>query len=72
MSKFSQKRYKNVGELSSKYAYDTDGKQFEADIQARIDRYEWLWSEFIQFMKDRNVTPSELRQMFTRYYEEFL
>lgn len=72
MSKFSQKRYRNVGELSSKYAYDPDGKQFEADIQAHIERSEFLWNEFVQFMKDHNVIPSELRSMFTRYYEEFL
>lgn len=72
MSKFSQKRYRNVGELSSKYAYDKDGTQFEADIKARIERSEQLYNDFVLFMKERNVIPSELRTMFTRYYEEFL
>ena len=72
MSKFSQKRYRNVGELSSKYAYDKDGTQFEADIKARIERSEQLYNDFVQFMKEHDVIPCELRTMFTRYYEEFL
>lgn len=72
MSKFSQKRYRNVGELSSKYAYDKDGTQFEADILAQIKRSEQLYNDFVKFMKERNVIPSELRTMFTRYYEDFL
>ena len=42
MSKFSQKRYRNVGELSSKYAFDRDGKQFETDILRHIDETEKL------------------------------
>lgn len=63
---------RNVGDPSSKYAYDRDGKQFEADIQAAVERNKFLWSEFIKFMKDHDVTPSELRYMFTKYYEEFL
>lgn len=61
-----------VGEVSSKYGYDRTGKQFEADIQAHKDRYEYLWAEFVDFMKSHQVTPSELRTMFTRYYEEYL
>lgn len=72
MSKFSQKRYRNVGELSSKYAYDKDGTQFDADILSKIERSEQLYNDFVKFMKERNVIPSELRIMFTRYYEEFL
>ena len=62
------KRFR-VGELSSKYAYDYDGSQFEADIKAHKERYEFLWNEFIGFMKSHNVDPRELRSMFTRYYE---
>jgi hypothetical protein len=61
-----------VGEPSSKYGYDRDGSKFEADIQAHIEREKFLWDEFVKFMHDRNVTPSELRHMFTRYYEEFI
>ena len=72
MSKFSQKSYRNVGEPSSKYAYDKNGTQFEADIKAQIERTEQLYNDFVQFMKERNVIPCELRLMFTRYYEEFL
>jgi hypothetical protein len=72
MSKFSQKRYRNVGELSSKYAYDKDGTQFDADILSKIERSEQLYNDFVKFMKERNVIPSELRTMFTRYYEDFL
>lgn len=65
------KRFR-VGELSSKYAYDHDGSQFEADMKAHKERAEYLWAEFVDFMKSHNVDPKELRSMFTRYYEEFL
>lgn len=63
---------RNVGDPSSKYGYDRDGKQFEADMKARKERSEFLWNEFVSFMKSHDVTPPELRSMFTRYYEEFL
>ena len=63
---------RNVGEPSSKYGYDRDGKQFEADLKAHEERHNYLWAEFIGFMKSHDVTPPELRAMFTRYYEEFL
>ena len=63
---------RNVGDPSSKYGYDRDGKQFEADIQAHKERSDFLWSEFVQFMKDHQTTPEEFRGMFARYYEEFI
>lgn len=72
MSKFSQKRYRNVGELSSKYAYDRDGRQFEADIQRHIDETEQLYTDFKEWIKARNVTPDKFRGLFRRYYEEFI
>lgn len=61
-----------VGETSSKYGFPNGGDLFIKDIQSHEDRYNFLWIEFIDFMKSHNVTPSELRRMFTRYYEEFL
>lgn len=63
---------RNVGDPSSKYGYDPTGERFSADIQAHIERGEYLWNEFVKFMQSLDVSPSELRQMFTRYYEEFL
>ena len=63
---------RNVGEPSSKYGYDRDGIKFEGDMKAHKERYEWLWSEFVEFMLSHNVRPDELRSMFTRYYEEYL
>ena len=72
MSKFSQKRYRNVGELSSKYAFDRDGKQFEADIQRHIDETEKLYSEFVEWMKSKDVSPYKFRALFRRYYDEFI
>jgi hypothetical protein len=72
MSKFSQKTYRNVGELSSKYAYDRDGKQFEADIQRHIDEIEQLYADFVEWMKSKNVTPDKFRRLFKRYYDEFI
>ena len=62
---------RNVGEPSSKYGYDRDGSQFEADLQAGFERAEFLWNEVVAFMKSHEVCPSELRWMFLRYYEEF-
>ena len=61
-----------VGETSSKYGYPGGGDQFVADLKAHEERHQQLWEEFVRFMKSHNVTPSELRAMFTRYYEEFL
>lgn len=72
MSKFSQKRGKHVGELSSKYAYDIDGKQFEADIQRHICESDALYAEFKDWIKSHNVTPDKFRGLFRRYYAEFI
>ena len=64
--------FKSVGDPSSKYGYDHNGSQFEADMKAHKERGEFLWNEFVDFMKSHEVDPRELRTMFTRYYEEFL
>ena len=61
-----------VGEVSSKYGYPGGDVKFIADMQAHEARYNFLWNEFVAFMHSHNVTPSELRKMFTRYYDEFL
>ena len=63
---------RNVGDPCSKYGYDRDGKQFEADLQAAFERSEYLWAEFVEFMKSHKVNPKELQTMFLRYYEEFI
>lgn len=65
-------RKNGIREPSSKYGYDRDGSQFDADIERNNKRNEYLWAEFVSFMADHNVKPSELRMMFTRYYEEYL
>ena len=65
-------RKNGIGEPSSKYGYDRDGSQFDADIERNNQRNEYLWAEFVSFIDDHNVKPSELRTMFTRYYEEYL
>jgi hypothetical protein len=61
-----------IGEVSSKYGYDLDGSQFEADIKAHKERHKALYAAFVDWMKEQKVTPDQLRYMFTRYYEEFL
>lgn len=71
MSKFSQKRYR-IGELSSKYAYDKTGEQFEADIQRHKEEVEHLYIDFVGWMKVKNVTPEKFRMLFARYYNEFI
>jgi hypothetical protein len=72
VSKFRNKPYRNVGDPSSKYGYDKDGKQFEADIQAHIESYENLYREFKNWMKSKDVTPDVFRRLFVRYYDEFI
>ena len=61
-----------VGETSSKYGYPGGGEQFEADMKAHEERYNYLWSEFVRFMKEHDATPDEFRGMFMRYYEEYV
>lgn len=63
---------RHVGEPSSKYGYDPTGQQFEKDIQAHLDRSDFLWAEFIAFMKSHNATPEDFRWMFAKYYDEFI
>lgn len=70
MSKYSQKRYRNVGELSSKYAFDKDGKQFEADIQAHIDRSKENYEALITFAKERKLDPRDLKKLLIKLIEE--
>ena len=63
---------RSVGDPSSKYGYDVDGKRFEADMKAHREKAEFLWSEFVSFMKLHKVTPSDFQKLFHRYYDEFL
>ncbi len=65
-------RKNGVGDPSSKYGYDRDGSQFNADIEANAEKYQKLWSEFVEWMQSKDVDPRIFRCMFTRYYEEFL
>lgn len=64
-------RPNKVGETSSKYGYANGADLFMADCKTHEERQEFLWSEFVAFMISHDVKPSELRSMFTRYYEEF-
>lgn len=63
---------KRVGDPSSEYGYINGGKKFEEALQKKLERSTFLWSEFVEFMRSRDVTPSEMRGMFTRYYEEYI
>ena len=73
MSKYVCKWVKNgIGDPSSKYAFDRDGKQFEADIQRHIEETERLYADFKEWIKTKNVTPEKFRGLFRRYYEEFI
>jgi hypothetical protein len=66
MSRFSQKRYRNVGELSSKYAYDRDGKQFEVDIQAHFDKLSADYAALIEWAQERRITPDDLKSLLRK------
>ena len=71
MSKFVMKPYKNVGDPSSKYGYDKDGKQFEADIQAHIDKHNEDYNALIEFAKSRGLIPETLRRLLFRLISEY-
>lgn len=72
MKRCSIAKKNKVGEISSKYGFPGGGDRFVSDMQTHEERQNFLWGEFVDFMKSHNVTPKELRSMFTRYYEEFL
>lgn len=63
---------KKIGDPSSEYGMPNGGERFAEAVQKKQERGAFLWAEFIEFMKDHDVTPAELRTMFTRYYEEFM
>lgn len=70
MSKFRIKPYKNVGDPSSKYGYDKDGKQFEADIQGHMDKSKDDYAALIDFAKSRGIIPSDLRKLLFKLITE--
>lgn len=65
-------RVRTIGEPSSKYGYDRTGEQFENDMQMHKERGDFLWNEFVEFMKSHDATPVDFRLMFSRYHDEFL
>ena len=62
---------RNVGDPCSKYGYDRNGEQFNADMQAHEEKARFLWGEFVKFMKSHDVDPRYFRVMFLKYHEEF-
>lgn len=65
-------RKHGVGEVSSKYGYDKDGSQFEADMKAHYEKGEALYKEFVEWMKTKDVSPDTFRNLFLRFYEELM
>lgn len=63
---------KRVGDPSSEFGYSDGPEKFRRKIRQRVERAEWLWDEFVKFMVDHDVTPHEIREMFVRYYEQFI
>lgn len=61
-----------IGDPSSEFGYINGGERFAEKLQARAERHEHLWNDFVSFMIAHEVTPDELRAMFTRYYSEYL
>lgn len=62
--------FRHVGEVSSKYGYCPE--QFEIDVQRHIEEGEKLYKDFIEFMKSHAVDPRKFRELFHKYYEEFI
>lgn len=63
---------RHVGEPSSKYGYDRNGEQFNADMQAHEEKAKFLWEEFVKFMKSHDVDPRCFRELFLRHHDEIL
>ena len=67
-----RKTTRHVGDPCSKYGYSNGDELFEQDMKRHFERGEFLWNEFVNFMKSHDVTPEDFRRMFNRYYEEFI
>lgn len=63
---------RRVGEVSSKYGYSSGGDLFEQDLQKHYGEHEALYAEFKAWMKSKNVDPRMFRELFLRYYDEFI
>ena len=63
---------KRIGDPSSEYGMPDGGQRFEEALQKKQERAEYIWGEFVEFMRSRDVKPQELRGMFIRYYEEYI
>ena len=61
-----------IGDPSSEFGYSNGGERFVKKLLQRKERHEQLWNDFVSFMIDHEVTPDELRTMFTKYYSEYL
>lgn len=63
---------RRVGEVSSKHGYSNGGDLFERDLQRRYEESEALYAEFKTWMKSKGVDPRKSRELFLRYYDEFI
>lgn len=63
---------RSVGEVSSKYGYSNGGDLFERDLQKHHEENEVLYAEFKMWMKSKDVDPRRFRELFLRYYDEFI
>lgn len=63
---------RSVGEVSSKYGYSNGGDLFERDLQRRYEESEVLYAEFKTWMNSKGVDPRKFRELFLRYYDEFI
>lgn len=72
MNVCTQARNGAVGETSSKYGFPGGGEAFIADLESAKERYEKLWTDFVEFMKSTGADPRTFRYLFVRYHEEFI
>ena len=62
--------FKSVGDTSSKYGLHPE--KFEEDIKRNKEETEKLYSEFIEWVRDKKIDPLKFRNLFMRYYEDFI
>lgn len=63
-------RSSRIGEPSSKYGYNPE--KFNEDMQRHAEESEALYSEFRNWIIEKNVDPMKFRGLFRRYYKEFI
>jgi len=62
--------FKNIGDTSSKYGNCPE--KFDNDIERHKEETEKLYTDFIEWIREKKIDPLKFRSLFMRYYEDFI